>query len=431
MFLPSTPQKILLIEPPFYRFFNYERWYYPVTLTLIGTYLDRLGHYVRVFDADKPSADCKPLSRLEVRNNYRLYEKALNNREHPIWLEIKETIEKFEPDIIGLTSVTAKIDSANIVARIAKQLYGDKVKVILGGSHVQGMQAMVPDYDFGSDYDEIVTHIPNLVDQTPNKNLIMNIEQYAPRNLMSILTLSGCPNQCTFCCHSFEKKITYRNIKSIREELSANREKFGEDAPVYIMDDCMLANSSRFTEIAAILKELGLKFTSGSRIMSLTPGKIEIFIKSGGLHINVGVESGSQRILDRVKKNLKIEEIVKRTKWLNDSGLSWSTFIIVGFPFETVNDLKLTEELIYLIKPTFVSINRFTPYPGTEIYKEYFLNSHLKFRDLFQLNSKSCVQLDPKVEDYIDYLFDSFATYNKKNIEKNYFFNKQKCEVVN
>ena len=115
----STNKRILLIEPPFYRFFHYERWHYPITLTLIGTYLKEGGQEAKVYDADKPTSDCKSLTRCEVRNNYHMYEEALLNDDHPIWLEIREKIKEFNPQIVGLTSVTAKIDSANKIAKIA------------------------------------------------------------------------------------------------------------------------------------------------------------------------------------------------------------------------------------------------------------------------------------------------------------------------
>ena len=410
-FLPS--KKILLIEPPFYRFFNYERWHYPSTLTLVGTYLSKLGHDVGIYDADAPSLNCKSLNRSEVRNNYPLYENALKNQEHPVWREVYETIKEFQPDIVGMTSITAKIDSANFIAKLVRKLYDNKVKIILGGPHAYGMRMMYPDYNFGADYDEIITHIPNLVDQTPNKKLIMNIDRYSPENLSSILTIAGCPMKCTFCARSFDRTFVYRNIPSVREELEEIRIEFGSTS-VYIMDDCFFSHTTRFNEISEILKEVGLEFRAGSRIMALTQQKIERFINNGGIRISVGVESGSQQILDRVKKGLKIKEIIKHTKWLNDLGVPWSAFIIVGFPFETLEELKLTEELIYTIGPTFASINRFAPYPGTEIYKKYFINAQIRFRDLFQLNQNSCVRLSDEIEDYIDHMFEVFDEYNRK-----------------
>lgn len=410
------PAKILLIEPPFYRFFNYERFHYPVTLTLIATYLKGLGYDVRVYDADMPSKNCSPLTRTQVRDNYPLYQAALRDKQHPIWAETRRAIEDFKPDAVGLTAITAKVDSADLIAEMVRELYGGKVKIVLGGPHAQGMRASDPAYNFGDRYDEIVTGIPGLINLTPDKQLILGIEKYPPKNLYSVLTSAGCPNACTFCCHSFDKATVYRSIDSIREELTGLKTAFGNANPVYIMDDCFFSHTAHFTAVGGLLKELGLKFTAGSRIMSLTPQKIEKFIGDGGTRLYVGVESGSQRVLDRVKKRLRVEEIKKRTKLLNDAGLPWSAFAIAGFPFETLDDLKLTEELLYEVRPTFISLNRFTPYPGTELYNEFFAGSKLNFIDLFQLNRNSCVKLSDEVEDYLERMFSAFDDYNKKRL---------------
>lgn len=415
MFEFLSKKRILLIEPPFYRLFGYERWHYSVTLVLVGTYLKKLGNDVMVYDADKPSADCRSLSRHETREKYPLYIKGIEDKSLPIWSEIKKTIEDFKPDVIGLTSITAKIDSANIIAQMVKESYGDKIKIMLGGPHVQGMRIMFPDYDFGPNYDYIVADIPNLVEHKPNKSLLMDLEKYSSANLSCLLTSTGCPNSCTFCCNSYNKGFVYRSINSVREEVQEIKKTFTEKRSIYIMDDCLFSNSKHFNEVIQVMKDEEVLFTASSRIMSLSPDKMEKFVDCGGQRVYTGVESGSQRILDLIKKRVDVKEIIKRSKWLNELNIPWTAFCIVGFPFETVEDLKLTEELIYRIKPTFVSLNRFVPYPGTEIYKTHYMDKQILFRDLFQLNKKSVVKLTEENEKYIDHLFQSFDEYNSKN----------------
>lgn len=411
----TSKKRILLIEPPFYKLFGYERWHYPITLALVGTYFEESGHDVAIYDADKPSSTCKSFSRTEAADNYHLYEEAIKDINNPVWSDIRKTIEDFKPDVIGLTSISAKIDSTDMIAKISRELYGKKVEIILGGPHAEGMLTMFPNYDFGHHYDHIVTNIPRLADRKPNKNLIMNIEEYSPANLSCLITSTGCPNACTFCCNSLNRDIVYRNINSIRSEVEEISYKYcrGE---IYIVNDCFFSNTKHFTETVKVMKDIGVNFTAGTRIMALSQRKIEDYVNCGGRRIYVGVESGSQRVLDLIKKRLKIREIIKRTRWLNDSGVPWSAFFIVGFPFETLEDLKLTEELMFTIKPTFISINRFTPYPGTQIYKEFFINERIKFKDIFQLNLKSsCVKLTDEVEEYINYLFQVADEYNLKN----------------
>jgi anaerobic magnesium-protoporphyrin IX monomethyl ester cyclase len=407
---PSS--NILLIEPPFYRFFGYQRWYYPVTLTLLGTYLEERGYAVRIYDADRPTPQCRPLARGEVRKNYHLYEKALSNEAHPIWSEVRNTLVKYAPDVIGITSITPKIESAVIVAKMAKELFGKNVTTMLGGPHVQGMCKSHPGYDFGPHFDHVVTRIPNLVDRKPNKKLILDYEKYSAENLSSMMTSSGCPNSCAFCCHSFEKRIIRRDIINLRTEIEEIKEWFGGVGPITTMDDCFFSNKKHFDAVIALFKENNLAFNVGSRVMALSPEKIDAFIKHGGNHLYIGVESGSQKILDRVGKRLEIEETIKRTKWLTEAGVPWQAFFIIGFPFETLDDLKMSVDIVDKIKPTFVSLNRFTPYPGTKIYDDYYKKYSLNFRDLFQLNNKSVVQLPEEMEEYINYMYSVFDKYN-------------------
>lgn len=409
--LSAPRQRVLLVEPPFYRLFGYERWHYPVTLALVGTYLKRLGHEVLVHDADFPDATCRSLTRRETRQQYPRFGAALEDDSHPAWSETRRVIRDFRPDVVGLTSITPKIESADKIARLVKQELGPAARVVLGGAHALAMRDMHPDFDFGPWYDEIVVHIPELVNQTPDKKLLLEFERYPPQNLASILTLSGCPMQCTFCCRSFDRTFIYRSLGSVREELEEIRGYPGPPA-VYVMDDCFFSHGGRFLQITAMLQESGLRFVAGGRIMALTPEKLQAFRERGGTKLLVGVESGSQRILDRVKKKLRVEEIVRRCRWINDQGIPWSAFLVVGFPFETLEDLALTEELIYAIGPTFISVNRFTPYPGTEIFREFYGGAGLRFRDLFQLNGGVLPGADPAIEDKIDRMFEDFDRYN-------------------
>ncbi|MBW2975678.1 radical SAM protein [Candidatus Woesearchaeota archaeon] len=407
-------KKILLIEPPFYRLFGYKRYHYPFTLTLVGTYLEKLGNTVRIYDADRPTSSCKEYSRSESRDNYYIYEKVLMDKNHKVWKEIQDKILDFQPDIIGLTAITAKIDSANIIAKIAKDLLGKNVKVILGGPHANGMLDMYPGYNFGENYDHAITNIPGLVSLKPNKRLIIDYEKYSAKNFSSILTSSGCPNRCTFCCHSFEKGFYYRSKESVIEEIKEIQTKLGGDI-IYVMDDCLFSNPKHFRDITSAMKETGMKFVAGARLMALSQEKLRLFKECGGQKIHVGVESGSQRILNAIKKNLKVEEIIKRTKWIRDLKIPYQAFLMVGFPFETLEDLKLTKKLIEKIRPNFISLNQFTPYPGTQIYKDYYMDKKIPFKDLFQLNGNVQVGLSDDIKEYINGMFDFVDDYNARN----------------
>ncbi|MBF0319220.1 MAG: radical SAM protein [Nitrospirae bacterium] len=410
--------KILLIEPPFYRFFNYERWHYPVTLINVGTYIEKMGYEVLIYDADKPTKDCRSLQRTEIRNNYRNYKPSVRDENHPIWEEVMRTVRHHKPDAVGLTSITPQIYSANMIARKIKQEFGSDITVFLGGSHVDGMWWHEPDYDYSPLYDFVIikdnSTLKKIFKLKPNKNLAMNIGEYTSVNLSSILTSVGCPNKCTYCRHSFDRGFAFRDSDIVYEELLEIKDKYNGAHPVYIMDDTFLFYNAHFKKIAAMIKEMGHTFICGARVMDLTQEKIDIILDSGCIKLQVGIESGSQEILDKIEKKLKIEEIRRRTKWINDANLKWQAFFVTGFPFETSDDLKLTKDLVYEIEPTYVSLNRFAPFPGTKLYREYYLGSNIDFADIFQISEESCVKLSDEMELYIEQMYKDLDEYNMK-----------------
>jgi hypothetical protein len=85
-------KRILLIEPPFYNLFGYQRWHYPITLTFVGSLLKEKGHKVRVYDGDKPLPECQSYSRADVRKNYPKYTLALENDNHDVWNRARREI---------------------------------------------------------------------------------------------------------------------------------------------------------------------------------------------------------------------------------------------------------------------------------------------------------------------------------------------------
>ncbi|MCX5713864.1 MAG: cobalamin-dependent protein, partial [Candidatus Omnitrophica bacterium] len=296
------PKRILLIEPPFFKLFGYKRWHYPIGLTVVGTYLEELGHVVKILDADRPTADCREYNRTEAGDNYYKYSEALEKLDHPEWMQINAVVEEFKPDIVGISaSISAKIDSANIIAKNIKQKYRDKVLTVLGGTHVNVMRSMYPDYDFGDYYDEVSLYIADIFDRRPNKKLLIDYQHYAPESFCSVWTSMGCPNACTFCCYSGNRKVLFRSIDNIRSELIDIRKEYNNAFPVYFLDDSFISYNKRFYEITEISRGLGLKFKAGGHVMDLSPEKIETFIKNGGLRIYIGIESGSQRVLDKIK----------------------------------------------------------------------------------------------------------------------------------
>jgi len=410
-------KSVLLIEPPYYKLFGYDRWYYPQTITLVGTYFKKLGYEVNIYDGDVRDNNCRTLSRSELIRSFPKYYKNLENDKLPIWKDIRNAIKKYSPDILGISSISPKIESSRRVAEIAREEFGNNLKIILGGTHVQAMFQSNPKYKFNKIFDEVVPKIKNLIDRRPDINLIVNSEEYTPRDISCILTSVGCHNSCTYCCNSMnlDKKIEYRSIKYIEEELQDIANRFGDRVSIKVLDDNLILNMKRYHTIGNIMKKNKLKFRALTRVPPISRSMLKSFKEYGGDRLFVGVESGSQGILDEIRKNITIEEIIKKSKLINEEGVKWNAYIMVGFPFETLEDIKKTEKLMYKIEPTYISLNRFTPYPGTKIWQDYYKNKNIRFGDLFQLNK--VVKLRRDIDNYVEKMFKDIELYNKERNE--------------
>jgi radical SAM superfamily enzyme YgiQ (UPF0313 family) len=135
--------------------------------------------------------------------------------------------------------------------------------------------------------------------------------------------------------------------------------------------------------------------------------------KAGCKAFYIGVESGSQRMLDFYNKGEMVEQFIKAFQISRSVGIKTYASFVVGFPEETDDDVKKTEELIKIIKPDSVGKNVFVGLPGSELY-EYIRNNNLyEFEDSFGI-------LYPKgfLENIKKYYKnpEMFTVYEKKDI---------------
>src|SRR5574340_206508 len=89
---------ILLVDPPFYRFFNYYNRYFPLGLSYLASILKKAGHQVIIYDADC-NTNPKGMDYTKLPEKYLIYLKELKNPENPIIKEISGIFAKFQPDI--------------------------------------------------------------------------------------------------------------------------------------------------------------------------------------------------------------------------------------------------------------------------------------------------------------------------------------------
>ena len=125
--------KVLLIDPPFYRLIGFYNRYFPLGLVSVGTVLRDAGHEVAVYDADINDKPCA-MDYTRLPEHYRRYLESFRDCRHPVWLEVRRTIQQFQPDAVGISIWTAYAASAFHVAAIGKAIH-PACPVIVGGPH--------------------------------------------------------------------------------------------------------------------------------------------------------------------------------------------------------------------------------------------------------------------------------------------------------
>lgn len=196
----------------------------------------------------------------------------------------------------------------------------------------------------------------------------------------TILASRGCPHRCTFC--SLGSKLwRKRSPKDIVDEIEHYKKKFGVKS-IQIYDDEFVGMTPKQNEwVREICGEI---LERNLNLPWLVQGRCSPFVDSETLRkmkeagccwIWFGVESGSQKLLDEViQKDIKLEDVYRVFALARETGIKTLMFIIVGFPKETPQDIKMSVDLMAKVKPDVAAIHILTPYPGSKIRK--YLEEH-------------------------------------------------------
>ncbi len=198
----------------------------------------------------------------------------------------------------------------------------------------------------------------------------------------TMITSRGCPARCTFCTvpNFYGSKIRVKTAEKVIEELEIIQGLGYKE--VWLRDETFTAYPARnrviFEEM--IKRKIDLTWICNARVGILNEEMVLLMKKAGGHMIKFGVESGSQKILDNIKKGIKITETEKTFKMLNKLGMDTHAHVMLGAPGETKETIKETINFIKKIDPTTASFGICTPYMGTDLFNEVSKN-HPEIKD--------------------------------------------------
>jgi anaerobic magnesium-protoporphyrin IX monomethyl ester cyclase len=329
---------------------------------------------------------------------------------HMTYKNVEKEIKRLEPDMVGITSVTATYTSALKVARIVKEAYPQAL-VVFGGPHVTIVddQTVIehPEVDVvvRGEGEQTIAEIAQSVSgtlsmdeiagitfrkdgqvvRTPERSCIENLDElpypaynYFPLTKYRIfgklglpmVTSRGCPSQCAFCLvpRIAGRRFRARTPQNVVNELEWLRVKYHPDF-ISFNDEVFTYEAKRVLDICSEIRHRNIKLPWDCQTrVDLVSKELLYHMKAANCQlISFGVESGSQEILTAMKKGTTVQQNATAIKWAKEAGLSVTASLIIGYPGETKKTMQQTVDFIKKTEPDDIYLFLATPYPSTEL----------------------------------------------------------------
>jgi radical SAM superfamily enzyme YgiQ (UPF0313 family) len=459
--MKQNNRKILLIEPPFYRLFKetFSLSRYPLSLGyLAGTIRNETNWEVMVYNADFSQKD-EPITVSYLSGiGFNNYITNLNSLSSPIWTEVKSTINNYEPDVIGISCKSQNFSSARIVAKLGKQA-NNQTTIIAGGPHPSMMMEDILkdcniDIAVMGEAELTIVELLNAIDNMDSlggiqgviyrdgtriiknkpreliddleflcyphqyaKDVLKDYELYPITAFSNIFAARGCPYNCFFCGsrNIWGRKVRFRSAANVINEIKSLQ--IMGIKKVHFDDDTFGVTKDHIAELCNSLINNcpGLKWTCELHVNLIDEATVILMKKAGCSLIQVGIESGNNKILKKIRKGFTIEKAISATNIIRKNGIELSAFFMVGFPDESEKTLEDTLMAMGKIDGI-INYSIFTPYPGTEAFEcckglgligdnyDISLYNHQSPENCFSINiSKDKFRvLASRIETYVD-----------------------------
>lgn len=314
-----------------------------------------------------------------------------------------------EPDVIGLQAMSFTLPDAYRVAKAVKDL-APGTAVMVGGPHATIFPeetAALPavDYAFAGEGEvgivqfleafgdlEAVAAVPGVackadgrVRYTPMQGLLEDLDAVAfparrsspyqryssilaERNPITILISSrGCPFRCIFC-NRMGRTYRWHSADYVLRELESILELGIPE--IFIHDDTFTIRRERVAAICRGIIERGydLIWEARTRVDCVDQELIALMRRAGCHRLSFGVESGSPRVLDNLRKGIDLEQVEQVFAWCRREGIITLADFMVGNPGERQEDIDMTLDLARKIDPDFIQYSVCSLYPGTPLY---------------------------------------------------------------
>lgn len=378
--------KILFVNPyPYYASGTNDATIYPpLGMLYIASVLEKSGFLAMVIDANAMRMENK---------------------------DVMEKISEYSPDIVG---VYANIISARSAIELGKIIRnGNKnIRTVIGGP----LATTLPD-KFISVFDMVVRGEGEMtfldicrgvgiesidgISYMKNNNFIHNRDRKLIENLdvlpfpaihllepdiksynncrarrtpvATILTSRGCPYHCFFCNKNiFGHVFRKRSPENVVSEIKYMTEKFGI-RQIDILDDNFTMDMDRAEKICDLIIEnrldIAINCQSGIRVDRITERLAEKLKMAGVFKVGIGIESGDEKMLKIMKKQIDFDKIKNAIKIFRKNGIITYGFFILGLPGDTPESMQRTIDFSKEANPDIANFCIAMPFPGTEMHE--------------------------------------------------------------
>jgi len=400
----------------------------PLGLLAIGSVLKRAGHQVKILD-------------LRISNSPDE--------------ELESVMRSFDPQVVGIGVMTIECKYGFVDAAKVKEI-NPGVKIVFGGPHCSHEPQFIlndPNVDLmvsgegdltivelidALEQDRDIENVPGIaykkngsyirtadrpvirdLDKFDQEYNLINLERYfnfqssmdffpvfRNKRFLPLVTSRGCPFKCTYCHDIFDKSIQYRSPKAVVDEIEYLINEYGI-REFHIVDDVFNVNMKRAKIVldAIIQRNLNIhiSFPNGLRADFFDDELIDKMQRAGVYRMALGIESGSQRIQDMIKKDLDINIIYDVVEKLTRARMSVHGFFMLGFPSETRDEMKETIDFACDLGLTTANFSLVIPNPGTDLRQTFIESRESNFEDFseYTFDAASCNASEVEGDDLV------------------------------
>lgn len=341
--------------------------------------------------------------------------------------DIADRVIAYSPFAVGITMATPVAEIVHLIAKAIKER-NSSIKIVLGGAHpsilpdevmadsnVDFIVRAEGDYSFlrllrslekGPDihtiegitfreggkavHNKTADYIADLDELPPPAYDLLPMHLYTAPPQWSIASPSyqlmasrGCPYNCSFCCVGMGRQVRFKSANRVCDEIEYLI-KNHKCRQIVFVDTTFPFNLKHAESVCNEIIERGLHkkivwFTS-TRVDIVNQKMLGLMRKAGCRLLTFGVESGTQRILDSVGKNITLAQIEDAVKMAHKAGIDITASYIIGLPGETRRTIEDTIAFAKKLDTLYAQFNIICPYPGTRVYDYAEKNGLLRNR---------------------------------------------------